>query len=79
MPTVHARPVRRAAEIVGGIELVAGQLDVRDETLKKGLEGKLPVPQDIFLRCVDIVNAHQLDEISGPNLNLSDSVSKGPG
>ena len=65
MPTVHARTVRRAAEIVGGLEALAAQLDVRDENLKKWLEGQLPVSQEIFLRCVDIVNAHQLDEIAG--------------
>jgi hypothetical protein len=75
MPTVHARTVQRAAEIVGGIELLAGQLDVSDESLKKWLEGELPIPQDIFLRCVDIVNAHQLDEISGTH----PSVPPGPG
>jgi hypothetical protein len=75
MPTVHARTARRAAEIVGGLEVLAAQLDVRDENLKKWLEGQLPVPQMIFLRCVDIVNAHQLDEISGQNLN--NSVPKG--
>jgi hypothetical protein len=75
--TVHARTVGRAAEIVGGLEVLAAQLDVRDENLKKWLEGQLPVPQQIFLRCVDIVNAHQLDEISGQNLN--NSVPKGRG
>ena len=77
MPAVHARTVERAAEIVGGLEVLAAQLDVRDENLKKWLEGQLPVPQQIFLRCVDIVNAHQLDEISGQNLN--NSVPKGQG
>ena len=77
MPTVHARTLRRAAEIVGGLEALAAQLDVRDENLKKWLEGQLPVSQEIFLRCVDIVNAHQLDEISGQNLN--NSVPKGRG
>jgi hypothetical protein len=76
MPTVHARTVRRAAEIVGGIELLAGQLDVRDGNLKKWLEGELPVPQQVFFRCIDIVNAHQLDEISGQTLN--NSVPKSP-
>jgi DNA-binding transcriptional regulator YdaS (Cro superfamily) len=68
--------VRLAAEIVGGLEALAAQLDVRDGNLKKWLEGQLAVPQEIFLRCVDIVNAHQLDEISGRNLN--NSVPKGP-
>jgi DNA-binding transcriptional regulator YdaS (Cro superfamily) len=77
MPTVHARTVQRAAEIVGGLEALAAQLDVRDENLKKWLQGALQVPQEIFLRCADIVNAHQLKEISGPNTNAS--VRKGPG
>jgi hypothetical protein len=76
MPTVQARTVRRAAEIVGGVEGLAAELEVRDEFIKKWMEGRLPVPQEIFLRCVDIVNAHQLDELSGPNLN--NSVPKGP-
>jgi hypothetical protein len=72
MPTVHARTVRRAAEIVGGIELLARYLDVQNATLiKKWQEGELSVPQEIFLRCADIVNAHQLDEITGSNLNKS--------
>jgi hypothetical protein len=75
MPTIHARTVQRAAEILGGIEVLAAQLDVRDENLKKWLEGTLAVPQEIFLRCVDIVNAHQLNEISGSHSKL---VPKGP-
>ena len=37
-----------------------------DDTLRKWLEGELAVPEDVFLRCADIVNAHQLDEISRP-------------
>jgi hypothetical protein len=44
---VHARTVRLAAEIVGGPEALAAQLDVRDENLKKWLEGQLAVPQEI--------------------------------
>jgi hypothetical protein len=76
MPTVYGRTVRRAAEIVGRVEELAAQLEVRDEFIKKWMEGQLPVPQEIFLRCVDIVNAHQLDELSEPSLN--NSVPKGP-
>ena len=64
MPTVHARTVRRAAEIVGSVEVLAAQLEVRDEDLRKWIEDQLSVPQEIFLRCVDIVNAHQMSEIS---------------
>jgi hypothetical protein len=73
MPSVHARTVRRAAEIVGGVEELAAQLEVRDEVIKKLMEGQLPIPQEIFLRCVDIVNADQLKDISGGH-----AESKGP-
>ena len=66
MPTVHARTVRRAAEIVGGVQLLAAALDARDANLKKWLGGEVPVPENIFLKCVDIVNAEQLDQISLP-------------
>jgi hypothetical protein len=69
MPTVHARTVRRAAEIVGSVEVLAAQLEVRDEDLRKWIEDQLAVPQEIFLRCVDIVNAHQMSEISGSHAN----------
>jgi DNA-binding transcriptional regulator YdaS (Cro superfamily) len=69
MATVHAVTVRRAAEIVGGVKVLAAQLDVGDENLKNWMEGQVSVPQEIFLRCVDIVNAHQLSEISGRSTN----------
>jgi hypothetical protein len=69
MPTVHAHTVRRAAEIVGGIGVLAGQLELREDFLKKWIEGDLTVPQAVFLRCVDIVNAHQISDISGGHAN----------
>lgn len=69
MPTLHARTVQRASEIVGSVELLAAQLDARDEDVRKWMEGQLSVPQEVFLRCVDILNAHQLSEISGLHAN----------
>ena len=69
MPTVHARTVRRAAEIVGGIAVLAGRMEVRDVFIKKWMAGELTVPQGVFLRCVDIVNADQLKDISGDHAN----------
>ena len=77
MPTVHARTVQRAAEIVEGVEVLAARLGVDDENLRRWMEGEHPVPPQVFFRCVDIVNDHQLDEISGQNLN--NSVPKGRG
>ena len=69
MPTVHAGTVRRAAEIVGSVEVLAAQLEVRGEDLREWMEGQLSVPQEIFLRCVDILNAHQLSEIGASPAN----------
>lgn len=65
MPTLHARTVRRAAEVVGAIEALAAQLNVRAELLRKCMEGALPVPEALFLQCVDIVNDDQLRQIGG--------------
>ena len=65
MPTVHARTVRRAAEIVGAIKALAAQLHVQDELIRKWMEGELPVPEELFLRCVDIVDADQVRKIGG--------------
>jgi hypothetical protein len=65
MATVQASTVRRAAEILGGVEVLAAQLAVRDDDVENWLENKVPTPQDIFLRCVDIVTGHDLDKITG--------------
>jgi hypothetical protein len=69
MPTVHAHTVRRASEIVGGVGVLAGRLGVPDEFIRNCIEGGLRVPEQIFLRCVDIVNANQLKNISGDHAN----------
>ena len=58
MPTVHARTVRRAAEIVGGVEALAAVLEARSDFIEKWMQEQLAVPQEVFLRCIDIVNAH---------------------
>lgn len=65
MPTVYARTLRRAAEIVGGVEQLGSQLGVRREDLVYWLQGAKQVPQEIFLRAVDIVVAHDVSTISG--------------
>lgn len=65
MPTVYARTLRRAAEITGGVEQLASRLGVRSEDLVHWLQGTKQVPQEIFLRAVDIVVAHDVSTISG--------------
>ena len=64
MPTVHAQTLRRAAEIVGGIPELGTQFGVPAEDLALWINGAKPVPQEIFLRAVDIVTANDVNEIS---------------
>jgi hypothetical protein len=70
MPTVYARTLRRAAEIVGGVQTLGSQLGVGTEDLVYWLQGTKSVPQEIFLRAVDIVVAHDVREMSGRHPNL---------
>jgi hypothetical protein len=65
MPTLHARTLRRALEIVGGVDVLAARLGARGEDIEHWLEDKVPAPQEVFLRCVDIVVGHEVEEISG--------------
>jgi hypothetical protein len=78
MPTVHARTLRRAAEIVGGVEELAAQLDVPSGDIAEWTQGTKPVPQEVFLRAVDIVTAHQVNEISGkhPTIKAAPSTNQ---
>ena len=65
MPTVYLRTLKRAAEIAGGVEQLGAELGVRSDDLAYWLQGTKPVPQEIFLRAVDMVVAHDVTQISG--------------
>ncbi|TAK80515.1 MAG: hypothetical protein EPO20_27335 [Betaproteobacteria bacterium] len=78
MPTVYARTLRRAAEIVGGVEKLGSQLGVHSEDLVYWLQGTKAVPQEIFLRAVDIVVAHDVSTISGRHPNVQNAELKKP-
>jgi hypothetical protein len=65
MPTVYARTVRRAAQIMQGRHNLAKQLHVPEQLVADCMAGTVATPQDLFLHCVDIVVAHEVDEISG--------------
>lgn len=60
MPEVHARTLKRAAEIAGGEQLLALRLRVTPSHLALWLAGIEAPPVDIFLRAVDIVTEHYL-------------------
>ena len=62
MPTVHARAVRRAAEIFGERELAA-RLGVTPKQLVLWMQGLVLPPNNVFLEVVDIVSEHALREL----------------
>ena len=68
MPTVYARTLRRAAQIVGGPRELAAQLGVSGDDVVCWLDGTRRVPQEIFLKAVDIVVANDVREMSNPNV-----------
>jgi hypothetical protein len=50
---VYRRVVARAAAVVGGVEQLALLLDVSSSLVTRWIEGRAPVPVEIFLKCVD--------------------------
>jgi hypothetical protein len=64
MPTVWARTLRRAAELIGGELALAAKLTVKpsDLTAWLGAEGK--PPPEVFLKAVDIIGEHDLREMA---------------
>jgi hypothetical protein len=66
MPTVRAETLRRAAEIIGEDKL-AEQLGVNSEQLTEWKAAQKPVPEDVFLKCVDIVVSETIRSQSRPD------------
>ena len=55
MFTVHARTLRRAAEIIGGEAALATWLHVTPSHLALWLSGTEHPPVEVFLKAVDVV------------------------
>jgi hypothetical protein len=55
MPDVYARTLRRAANMVGGIDELAARLNVSREDLVHWTQGTRRAPPTVFLQAVDIV------------------------
>jgi DNA-binding transcriptional regulator YdaS (Cro superfamily) len=60
VPTLYARTLSRAAELVGGEEKLALQLRVAPSQLTLWLAGRSTPPGDVFLSAVDIVGEHNI-------------------
>jgi hypothetical protein len=58
--TVHARTLKRAAEICGGEQQLALWLRVTPSHLARWIEGLAQPPTEVFLRAVDLVVDHSI-------------------
>jgi hypothetical protein len=53
--TVYARTLRRACEVLGGIDALSRHLGVPAATLTRWIGGASEPPLEVFLRAVDVV------------------------
>jgi hypothetical protein len=67
VPTLYARTLSRAAEVVGGEEQLALQLRIAPSQLALWLAGKGTPPGDVFLSAVDIVGEHNIQALRRPS------------
>jgi hypothetical protein len=65
VPTLYARAMRRAAEILGEPELAA-RLDVTEGKLRFWIQGAAEPPGDVFLKVADILGEHALEQLQHP-------------
>jgi len=57
MPNLHAQALKRAVQIVGGVDILAVELGVEPDMLDRYLRGQLPVPADLFIKATEIITA----------------------
>ena len=62
---VRARALRRAAQILGGEIQLSRYLRVSVLSVTVWMAGAEPPPTDVFLRAVDVIVDHDLDDLRG--------------
>ncbi len=66
---LYTQTLRRASEIVGGINELGMKLGVSAFDIERWLLGQAAIPPDVFLRAVDIVSAQGI-EISSRRIKI---------
>jgi len=56
---LRSRAVAKAVQILGGEEALAVRLGLTPGTIKLLMVGKIPVPQQVFLKVVDILSGDE--------------------
>lgn len=66
--TVQATTLKRAAQLVGGLEQLASRLEVAPSHLALWVAATEPTPPNVFLKAVDVIQEHDRDDLgSVPN------------
>jgi hypothetical protein len=63
---IHERTLLRAAGILGGLDPLAERLRVHPALLGMWMRGTMVLPQDVFLKVVDIVLERDINAILSP-------------
>ena len=62
-PNVRTAALQRASNILGGTPTLRKYLGVSALSLGAWLAGAEPPPTDVFLKVVDVIVRHELDEL----------------
>jgi hypothetical protein len=66
MPTVHARAIVRAVEILGGVDEFAKRANVSPYDISLWSSGKSMPPMDVFLFAVDVISQRAAVALDNP-------------
>jgi hypothetical protein len=78
VPTaVHKRALKRAIDLAGGLEPLARHLKLPPTAVKFWLNASSPLPDDVFLKLVDLLLDRSVRELQTPraesNAHVNDS------
>jgi hypothetical protein len=66
---LHWSAIKRAAEIAGSVERLAVYLDMDAGLLAACMIGTEEVPPDVYVKVVDLILEHQLNQLGSPGNN----------
>ncbi|HXJ52491.1 MAG TPA: hypothetical protein VNH16_13925 [Burkholderiales bacterium] len=76
MPTVYARTLGRAAEIIGGEDALAKHLGVSPNQLAVWIHDLVAPPTAIFVLAADIVGQHELSKLRRPQSDIGNEPGR---
>ena len=76
MPTVYARTLGRAAEIIGGEDVLAKHLGVSPNLLAVWIHDLVSPPTAIFVLAADIVGQHELSKLRQPQSDIGNRADR---